>query len=648
MKQRSPSPNKSKSSYLKSSVTITTTNKTKNERKPDLANELRRKKKSLSRSPRSRTASSDKNYTDDYYNKSRGSSAAQSRSRSRTRSRSSSNEHGYSHRNKSKYAANGRRQSPLYPKKPYPAGRGARPPYTNPDDAELSGEENYDAQHPAMYNRYGRPYPGRYDPNMIPPPYIPNNRNQFYPGMPPPPHMHSYMGPKYGKFNKKFYPNMGPQMEFNGETAGNYDGPQPYPHHFMPRFPNYRYLGNNFNPNFNGHHNYQTHPMHMKPGQPFPKNKTDLEQSEQTEPEAATTSPTSTIVIDPELVNAVTEITTAMANATAVGKELSLTAEQQALLQKHQQLVGQQNAQLQSQANALLNPLAKSKFPNYRLLGRNIFEPNKNQFIPKKRVKENTYYSRFIKQHPTNNLPLAFQKSVSLAEDKALEEKENQQTVSKKIKKKRSKKKKNTSDSSGSESDSSSSTSSSTGSSSSSSSSSYNSSTSTNSDSASSDGEIKKTNGDLTDKKKKKLKKKSPVVTPAIEALNELALNGDQIKKRDQSISSTSSKSSNLSSSSGEIKPDKKIAKKSKKPKSKKTKTTKRKKHSLLNSANFNDNNPDYDSDGSQLDLKENLRPIGAYIKDRERMLIEMFRCIKGAKLQAMLPDVLKVKLFLN
>ncbi len=74
---------------------------------------------------------------------------------------------------------------------------------------------------------------------------------------------------------------------------------------------------------------------------------------------------------------------------------------------------------------------------NNRLLGRNIFEPNKHQVFLKKRIKENTYYSRFIKQHPTNNLPSAFQKSVSLAEDKALEEKENQMGV-KKSKKKRS------------------------------------------------------------------------------------------------------------------------------------------------------------------------------------------------------------------
>ena len=83
----------------------------------------------------------------------------------------------------------------------------------------------------------------------------------------------------------------------------------------------------------------------------------------------------------------------------------------------------------------------KKKLPNYRLLGRNIFDANvKNQFI-KSKIKTNTYYSRFLKQHPVNNLPLAFQKSMSLAEDKALEEKEKKQKKDKK------KHKKNTSES---------------------------------------------------------------------------------------------------------------------------------------------------------------------------------------------------------
>jgi hypothetical protein len=45
------------------------------------------------------------------------------------------------------------------------------------------------------------------------------------------------------------------------------------------------------------------------------------------------------------------------------------------------------------------------------------------------------------------------------------------------------------------------------------------------------------------------------------------------------------------------------------------------------------------------LNLNEDLKPISYYIKDRERMLIEMFRCVRGHKLQAILPDALKVTL---
>jgi hypothetical protein len=43
--------------------------------------------------------------------------------------------------------------------------------------------------------------------------------------------------------------------------------------------------------------------------------------------------------------------------------------------------------------------------------------------------------------------------------------------------------------------------------------------------------------------------------------------------------------------------------------------------------------------------LNEDLKPIGYYMKDRERMLHEMFRCVRGHKLQAILPDALKVTL---
>ncbi|CAF0830375.1 unnamed protein product [Didymodactylos carnosus] len=53
----------------------------------------------------------------------------------------------------------------------------------------------------------------------------------------------------------------------------------------------------------------------------------------------------------------------------------------------------------------------------------------------------------------------------------------------------------------------------------------------------------------------------------------------------------------------------------------------------------------DNDSDGSMLNLNEELKSIGYYVKDRERMLSEMFRCVRGTKLQAMLPEVLKNRL---
>lgn len=43
------------------------------------------------------------------------------------------------------------------------------------------------------------------------------------------------------------------------------------------------------------------------------------------------------------------------------------------------------------------------------------------------------------------------------------------------------------------------------------------------------------------------------------------------------------------------------------------------------------------------LNLNEDLKPISYYMKNRERMLHEMFRCVRGHKLQAILPDALKV-----
>ncbi|CAF1350659.1 unnamed protein product [Rotaria magnacalcarata] len=52
------------------------------------------------------------------------------------------------------------------------------------------------------------------------------------------------------------------------------------------------------------------------------------------------------------------------------------------------------------------------------------------------------------------------------------------------------------------------------------------------------------------------------------------------------------------------------------------------------------------DSDGSMLNLNEDLKTISYYIKERERMLREMFRCVRGHKLQAILPDALKTRSF--
>jgi hypothetical protein len=54
----------------------------------------------------------------------------------------------------------------------------------------------------------------------------------------------------------------------------------------------------------------------------------------------------------------------------------------------------------------------------------------------------------------------------------------------------------------------------------------------------------------------------------------------------------------------------------------------------------------DNDSDGSMMDLREQLKPIGDYMGNRDKMLNEMLRCIKGSKLLAILPDLLKVFLF--
>ena len=49
------------------------------------------------------------------------------------------------------------------------------------------------------------------------------------------------------------------------------------------------------------------------------------------------------------------------------------------------------------------------------------------------------------------------------------------------------------------------------------------------------------------------------------------------------------------------------------------------------------------DYDESDLDLENEIKPIGAYVKDREALLDQLFHCVKDASLDRNLPDVLKV-----
>ncbi|XP_059174992.1 caspase activity and apoptosis inhibitor 1-like [Physella acuta] len=48
------------------------------------------------------------------------------------------------------------------------------------------------------------------------------------------------------------------------------------------------------------------------------------------------------------------------------------------------------------------------------------------------------------------------------------------------------------------------------------------------------------------------------------------------------------------------------------------------------------------EDEDSDLDLKKELKPISAYIKDRPAMIREMFRAVRGASLHRALPDLLK------
>lgn len=257
-------------------------------------------------------------------------------------------------------------------------------------------------------------------------------------------------------------------QDFDAAAPGS--GIQPgYHPHFAPhpahaRFnPNYKYFNNQFtfNNKMQQNKHLQQQQLQKTPveGSDLALGQTGIETSQvNTSQEGANNlelleEPKSPSTTDPDLAIAVGEITSAIAAASADGKELILNEEQKTTLQRHQQLIQefqqkklkhqqllkiQQQQQLSQQQMSML--LSNKKFPNYRLLGRNIFEPNVKQKFFQKRIKTNTYYSRFIKQHPTTNLPLVFQKSVSLAEDKALMEESEMMLGQEKKSKSKSKK----------------------------------------------------------------------------------------------------------------------------------------------------------------------------------------------------------------
>ena len=260
--------------------------------------------------------------------------------------------------------------------------------------------------------------------------------------------------PKFSKNYNKYFQHSGglppPLPPHLGGNVDDQDPPHPpYPgsgyagpphrynpnYHYMNKFDQYRQYPPN-TPHYNPHFNKQYAGKGGKESIEEDKNSGSDNEAANSGNEGAGGGASSDIEIDSELTNAVAEITTAIATASASGKELTLTQEQQLTLQKHQLLVQQQQQLKQQKAQQLQmtqlqmqqanQASALKKFPNYRLLGRNIFDGGAKQpFFQKKKInKANTYYSRFIKQHPTMNLPLAFQKSVGLAEDKALEDRE--------------------------------------------------------------------------------------------------------------------------------------------------------------------------------------------------------------------------------
>ena len=53
----------------------------------------------------------------------------------------------------------------------------------------------------------------------------------------------------------------------------------------------------------------------------------------------------------------------------------------------------------------------------------------------------------------------------------------------------------------------------------------------------------------------------------------------------------------------------------------------------------------DISDNDSDLDLSKDVKPIVEYIRDREVLVEQMFKCMAASKLSAMLPDILKVNI---
>lgn len=216
---------------------------------------------------------------------------------------------------------------------------------------------------------------------------MPNsNRNQFGHSHLNNPYFHhkneSHIPLKYmGKYKQRYFQHPA-SVQIDQELNNNeYDNYPPYYGSSNPRFyPNYRYNQKEFNASANYQHQLNK-PIPFTGNQytKLPKNKSDSKvmgsQELNTSPVDASKSEDvnkdienpPTEQIDPELTKAVTEITEAIAAASAAGKEIVLTKEQQILLQKHEQIV-QQHQRQQQQAQMPVNPALAKKLPNYRYI----------------------------------------------------------------------------------------------------------------------------------------------------------------------------------------------------------------------------------------------------------------------------------------